>query len=94
MFYFYDIYQIKNKINIHTYNEVFDLQTSKRSSHYLKIFKKSECKINGIGKYSTFPHTNPNRNTLHTIQRQKDQLKLSKIKFFKKIIYLGYLEKK
>jgi ADP-heptose:LPS heptosyltransferase len=83
LFYFYDIYQIKNKINIHTYNEVFDLQTSKRSSHYLKIFKKSECKINGIGKYSNLTHTNPNRNTLHTIQRQKDQLKLSKIKFFK-----------
>ncbi|MFL2679240.1 MAG: glycosyltransferase family 9 protein [Alphaproteobacteria bacterium] len=81
LIYSYDLFQIKKKIKPSLYRRVFDLQTSKRSSHYLKIFDKNYCEINGIGKHVNIPHDNPNRNNMHTIERQKDQLKKSKINF-------------
>ena len=80
--YFYDIYKIRKKINPVCFTDVFDLQTSKRSSRYLKIFKNLDCDTNGIGKYSKTKHLNVDRNNMHTIERQKDQLSFSKVKFF------------
>ena len=82
LFYLYDLIQIKKKLNPQTFYKVFDLQTSRRSSYYLKIFNKNCCEINGIGKFSNVVHSNKNRNNLHTIERQKDQLRNSGIKFF------------
>ena len=79
LFYFLDIFQIKKKIDVTSLSKVFDLQTSKRSSSYLRIFAKSGVYTNGIGKFATICHSNPNRNFLHTSDRQKEQLKLSKI---------------
>ena len=79
--YFYDIYKIRKKINPACFSNVFDLQTSKRSSHYLKIFKNLDCDTNGIGKYSKTKHLNADRDSMHTIERQKDQLSFSKVKF-------------
>ena len=81
-FYFYDICKIKKKIDPVYFSNVFDLQTSKRSSSYLKIFKNFDCDTNGIGKYSKTKHLNAERDNMHTIERQKDQLSFSKVKFF------------
>ena len=81
-FYFYDIYKIRKKIDPVYFSNVFDLQTSKRSSYYLKIFKNFDCNTNGIGKYSKTKHLNADRDNMHTIERQKDQLSFSKVKFF------------
>ncbi|MAI29052.1 MAG: lipopolysaccharide heptosyltransferase family protein [Pelagibacteraceae bacterium TMED124] len=83
-FYLYDIYQIKKKIDPEFFSNVFDLQTSNRSSYYLKIFKNLDCDTNGIGKYSKTKHLNANRDNMHTIERQKDQLGFSKVKFIRK----------
>jgi ADP-heptose:LPS heptosyltransferase len=83
MFYTYDIFQIKRKLKYEGFSEIFDLQTSRRSSYYLKLFKKSGGQTNGIGKYSTISHSNIKRDFMHTIERQKDQLSLSNIKFIK-----------
>ena len=80
-FYFYDIYKIKKKIDPVFFSNVFDLQTSNRSSYYLKIFKNFDCDTNGIGKYSKTKHLNANRDNMHTVDRQKDQLSFSKVKF-------------
>ena len=63
---------------------MFDLQTSNRSSYYLKIFQDFDCDTNGIGKYSKTKHLNAYRNNMHTIERQKDQLSFSKVKYFRK----------
>ena len=84
-FYFYDIIQIKKKINSLAINKVFDLQTSKRSSFYLKIFNEKGIYTNGIGKYAKVKHDNPNRDNMHTLLRQEEQLSLSKISFQKNI---------
>ena len=83
-FYFYDVYKIKKKIDPIFFSNVFDLQTSNRSSHYLKIFKKFDCDTNGIGKHSKTKHLNASRDEMHTVERQKDQLSFSKIKFLRK----------
>ena len=59
---------------------VFDLQTSKRTNLYfliLSIFK--DFNWNGIAKNCSHPHLSSNRKKLHTIERQKDQLRAAGI---------------
>ena len=59
---------------------VFDLQTSKRTNFYffiLSIFK--DFNWNGIAKNCSHPHLSSNRQKLHTIERQKDQLRAAGI---------------
>ena len=62
LFYFFDLLKIKNEIDPNEFDFVYDLQTSKRSSSYLKIFSKTNAITNGIGKYAKIPHLNKNRN--------------------------------
>ena len=82
-FYFYDVIQIKKTKNILSVDKVFDLQTSKRSSFYLKVFHQNGIYTNGIGRFAKVRHDNPNRDNLHTLTRQEEQLNLSKINFKK-----------
>ena len=90
LFYFYDVFQIKKKMNFLSLDKVFDLQTSKRSSSYLRIFYKKGICTSGIGKYAKIRHDNPERDKMHTLDRQAEQLKLSKVSF-KKSIDLNWL---
>ena len=59
---------------------VFDLQTSKRTNIYytvLSLFKNFYW--NGIAKNCSHPHLSANRKKLHTVERQKEQLKAAGI---------------
>ena len=59
---------------------VFDLQTSKRTNLYfliLSLFK--DFNWNGIAKNCSHPHFSLNRKKLHTIERQKEQLRAAGI---------------
>ena len=57
------------------FNWVFDLQTSKRTNLYFYMFSLfANFKWNGIAKKCSHPHLNPYRQTMHTLERQKDQL--------------------
>ena len=47
------IFSDKKKLNVLSIEKVFDLQTSNRSSFYLKIFYKQNIYTNGIGKFAT-----------------------------------------
>lgn len=78
-----DIFKIKRNLDVQSIDTVFDLQTSRRSSCYLKIFNKECCEINGIGRFANIQHNNPNRDYMHTITRQEEQLGNSNIKFYK-----------
>ena len=84
-FYFNDIMQIKRSINSSEFDFVYDLQTSKRSSSYLKLFKREKAITNGIGKYAKVCHSDQNRNSMHTLLRQRDQISLSRVKPLSKI---------
>ena len=64
------------------FKKVYDLQTSYRSNLYFFLFfyfQNSEwC---GIAYGSSHRHKNPKRKLMHTIDRQKDQLKVAKIEY-------------
>tara|TARA_R110000787_G_scaffold63679_11_gene144148 strand:+ start:249172 stop:250119 length:948 start_codon:yes stop_codon:yes gene_type:complete len=61
------------------FDQVFDLQTSSRSSAYLHLFWPSKPIWSGIAAGCALPHTNPNRDRMHTLERQADQLHMAGI---------------
>ena len=60
------------------------MQTSRRTSFYLSLFKKEKAITNGIGKYAKICHVNKERNKMHTSKRQGDQISLNNIKLLSK----------
>jgi ADP-heptose:LPS heptosyltransferase len=62
------------------YNLCYDLQTSARSSRY--FFLAGRPPWSGIAPGCAHPHANPARDTMHTLERQREQLALAGIKTF------------
>lgn len=54
---------------------VYDMQTSRRSSHYFRLAGRPGW--SGIAAGASHPHANPNRNAMHTLDRQREQLALA-----------------
>lgn len=79
-FYFLDKFQIKSKLDQSKFDVIYDFQTSKRSSSYFTIFKNKNTRWSGIAEGCSNYHLNKNRDNMHTLERQKDQLKFSGIK--------------
>ena len=57
---------------------VYDLQTSERSSRYFHLVH-SGTPWSGIASGASHPHANPDRNFMHTLDRQADQLRMAGI---------------
>jgi ADP-heptose:LPS heptosyltransferase len=57
---------------------VYDLQTSERSSRYFHLVVP-ETPWSGIASGASHPHANPDRNMMHTLERQADQLRMAGI---------------
>lgn len=74
----FGLLKLQNKLQ--GFDFVYDLQTSGRSSRYFKLAGKPQW--SGIAKGASHPHDNPNRNGMHTIDRQKDQLQRAGITIF------------
>jgi ADP-heptose:LPS heptosyltransferase len=55
------------------YDLVYDLQTSRRSTAYFWLAGRPAW--SGIGAFRRFPHQDPDRNTQHTLDRQRGQLR-------------------
>ncbi len=56
---------------------VYDLQTSARSSRYRLLTGAAEW--SGIGSGASHPHANPDRDAMHTVERQREQLAMAGI---------------
>jgi ADP-heptose:LPS heptosyltransferase len=56
---------------------VYDLQTSGRSSRYFRLAGRPGW--SGIARGCSHPHANPERDTMHTWERQRDQLAMAGI---------------
>ena len=56
---------------------VYDLQTSERSSSYFHMM--GDPPWSGIVNGCSHPHANPNRNQMHTLDRQAEQLRMAGI---------------
>jgi len=59
---------------------VYDLQTSSRSSRYRWLLRGAEW--SGIARGASHPHANPDRDRMHTIERQHEQLTMAGITHF------------
>ncbi len=66
----YGLFKLRKKLQGFDY--IFDLQTSRRSTCYFKL--SGQRKGSAIAKTATDRHDAVNRNFMHTIDRQKDQL--------------------
>jgi ADP-heptose:LPS heptosyltransferase len=68
--------ELRNRLRAGQFDVVYDLQTSNRSSAYfLFFFGKDEPLWSGIARGCSHPHTNIQRNAMHTIDRQAEQLR-------------------
>lgn len=61
------------------FSRVYDLQTSDRSSGYYRLFRRPRPEWSGIARGASHPHANPRRDTMHTVERQADQLHMAGI---------------
>jgi ADP-heptose:LPS heptosyltransferase len=59
------------------YDFVYDLQTSGRSSRYFNLAGRPPW--SGIARGCSHPHANPDRDSMHTWERQRDQLAMAGI---------------
>lgn len=57
------------------YDRVYDLQTSSRSSALFYALQPNAPEWSGIAWGCSHPHRNPDRDRMHTLERQADQLK-------------------
>jgi len=62
-----------------SFQRVYDLQTSSRSSSYYRCFKQPRPEWSGIAMGCSHPHANPARDFMHTKERQREQLAMSGI---------------
>ncbi len=61
------------------FQRVYDLQTSERSALYYKIMAPRRPEWSGIAPGASHPHANPERDRMHTVDRQRDQLAMAGI---------------
>ena len=62
------------------FGRVYDLQTSDRSSFYYRLFWPGPYpEWSGIAGGCSHPHANPNRDFMHTVERQTEQLAMAGI---------------
>jgi ADP-heptose:LPS heptosyltransferase len=68
---------LKLRAQLRGYDFVYDLQTSGRSSRYFALAGRPLW--SGIARGCSHPHANPDRDTMHTWERQRDQLAMAGI---------------
>ncbi len=62
------------------FDRVYDLQTSDRSSRYRSLFWPGPYpEWSGIAEGCSHPHANPDRDAMHTVDRQAEQLHMAGI---------------
>ena len=71
---------LRRRLRAGNFGRVYDLQTSDRSSGYRRLFWPGPMpQWSGIARGATHPHANPKRDSLHTIDRQREQLAMAGI---------------
>jgi ADP-heptose:LPS heptosyltransferase len=63
------------------FDRVYDLQTSGRSSRY-RLFVGGRAEWSGIARGASHPDADPGRDALHTVERQRGQLRAAGITAF------------
>ena len=69
---------LRKRLRAGQFSRVYDLQTSDRSSWYFRLLGPG-VQWSGIAKGCSHPHANPGRDSMHTIERQREQLAMAGI---------------
>ncbi|WP_439595788.1 glycosyltransferase family 9 protein [Falsiroseomonas sp.] len=72
---------LRRRLRQARFGRVYDLQTSGRSSRYRWLVGLG-VEWSGVARGASHPHDNPDRNRLHTIERQREQLQAAGITRF------------
>lgn len=72
--------RLRRRLRQGGFARVYDLQTSDRSSFYYRLFWPGPTpEWSGIAAGCSHPHANPARDSMHTIERQTEQLAMAGI---------------
>jgi len=71
-------FSLLDKINKGNFTRIYDLQTSERTSWYFRLLSPKPEWV-GIAKGASHRHNTPERKSLHTLDRQRQQLRLAGI---------------
>jgi ADP-heptose:LPS heptosyltransferase len=66
--------QMLQRVRTVKYEMVYDLQTSGRTSNYFQSLRPWPPRWSGVAPGCSHPHANPDRETMHTLDRIADQL--------------------
>jgi ADP-heptose:LPS heptosyltransferase len=70
---------LRKRLKAAKYDRVYDLQTSSASARIFHMLSPFPPEWSGIAAGCSLPHKNPDRNRMHTLERQADQLKYAGI---------------
>ncbi|PPR10826.1 MAG: hypothetical protein CFH41_01402 [Alphaproteobacteria bacterium MarineAlpha11_Bin1] len=74
------IQRLRRQLRGARFTRVYDLQTSSRSAWYFQLMRSFfRPEWSGVAFGASHPHCNNNRNNMHTIERQADQLAMAGI---------------
>ncbi len=71
------LWRLRRRLRQGRFDRVYDLQTSDRSSFYHRLMGRPPW--SGIARGASHPHVNPERDRMHTLDRQAEQLRLAGI---------------
>ena len=75
-----DWLNLKSRLRQGGFTRVYDMQTSDRSGWYFRLFgSKRRPEWSGIARGCSHPHANPERDFMHSIERQEEQLAMAGI---------------
>ncbi|WP_309646278.1 glycosyltransferase family 9 protein [Phenylobacterium sp.] len=70
---------LRGRLKAARYDRVYDLQTSAQSARLFHMLRPFPPEWSGVALGCALPHKNPRRNSMHTLERQADQLKFAGI---------------
>ncbi len=71
---------LRRSLRSRRFDRVYDLQTSDRSNRYYQLFWPGpKPEWSGIAPGCSHPHANPDRDNMHTVDRQTEQLHMAGI---------------
>ncbi len=79
VFNFREWLKLRKFFNDTCWSRIYDLQHNDRTSIYFKFLNKPKPEWSGIEKNCSHLHNNPERDKLHTIERQIEQLQITGI---------------
>ncbi|MFN9094834.1 MAG: glycosyltransferase family 9 protein, partial [Alphaproteobacteria bacterium] len=75
------LWALGRRLRAARFDRVYDLQTSDRSSRYRWLVGRG-VEWSGSAAGASHPHANPQRDFMHTVERQREQLEMAGISHF------------